>query len=151
MTPIVQDIVHDLDRLRVGDAMTEGVLTCSLDTPLREVAGLMAERRVHCVVACDSDEPAGALWGVVSDRDLVAAASARDLDGRTAGSTAATPALTVAPDETLERAAQLLNEHAVAHLIVVASPGSRPVGVLSTHDVARAAAEGAGGKERRGR
>jgi CBS domain-containing protein len=148
VSPIVQDVVHDLDRLRVVDAMTEGVLTCSLDTPLREVAGLMAEQRIHCVVACDADEPAGALWGVVSDRDVVAAASARDIDGQTAGSAAATPALTVTPAETLERAAQLLSEHAVAHLIVVAPPEGRPVGVLSTLDVARVLARGDGTGER---
>ena len=79
-------------------------------------------------------------WGVVSDRDLVAVAAAGGLDERTAGATAATSPLAVGPAETLERAAQLLAEHGVGHLVVVDPRTVRPIGVLSTLDVARAAA-----------
>src|SRR5437667_3578612 len=78
----------DLAQVTVRAAMHPGVITCSLDTPLREVAETMAAERVHCVVACDGED---ALWGVVSDLDLVAVASARDIDVRTAGGMAATP------------------------------------------------------------
>lgn len=127
-----------LAELAVADAMHAGVLTCSLETPLRDVARTMAEQRVHCVVARDG-EP-GSLWGVVSDLDLVSAASAGDVDGRTAGDMAATSVLTVTPTETLERAAQLMAEHEVAHLIVVDSHSTKPVGVLSTLDIAAALA-----------
>jgi CBS domain-containing protein len=139
MTRIVHEAPRDLARVAVVDAMTAGVLTCPLETPLRDVARLMAERRVHCVVTRNDGD--GRLWGVVSDRDLVAAAAAGELDERTAGEMAATPALTVAPRETLERAAQLLTEHAVGHLVVVEPRDGRPVGVLSTLDVARTAAD----------
>jgi CBS domain-containing protein len=44
----------------------------------------------------------------------------------------------VRPDDTLMRAAQLMTEHAVTHLLVVDPAGGLPVGVLSTLDVARA-------------
>jgi CBS domain-containing protein len=125
----------DLAQLTVGAAMHPGVITFPLDTPLREVAETMAERRVHCVVAHDGD---GSLWGVVSDLDLVAVASARDVDVRTAGGMAATPVVLVAPDDTVEHAAQLMTKNAVAHLVVVEREDERPVGVLSTLDVARA-------------
>lgn len=139
MTPIAHETHRNLAKVAVADAMTAGVLACPLETPLRDVARLMAERRVHCVVTRnDGDER---LWGVVSDRDLVATAAAGELDARTAGEMAATPALMVAPRETLERAAQLLTEHAVGHLVVVEPRDGRPVGVLSTLDVARAAAD----------
>jgi CBS domain-containing protein len=43
----------------------------------------------------------------------------------------------VSPRESLLRAAQLMTEHATAHLIVVDPESGRPVGVLSTLDVAR--------------
>ena len=46
----------------------------------------------------------------------------------------------IAPDETLERAAQLMAENAVAHLVVVDPDTGHPVGVLSTLDVAAALA-----------
>jgi CBS domain-containing protein len=125
-------------RLRVADVMHRGVLTCSRQTPLSDVAEVMAVRRIHCVVV--ADEEAEGLWGVVSDLDLVAAACVRELDEQTAGGSAAPPVVTVAPDETVERAAQLITEHATAHLVVVEPDGSRPVGVVSTLDVAAALA-----------
>jgi CBS domain-containing protein len=91
------------------------------------------------VVSSDTQD-GGSLWGVVSDLDLVAAASVRDVDEQTAAGTAATPVVMIGPDETLLRAAQLMTEYATDHL-VVDDPGSgTPVGVLSTLDLARAVA-----------
>jgi len=127
-----------LEETRVRDAMHEGVLSCSADTPLSAVAELMAGRGVHCVVVTEADD--FGVWGVISDLDLVAAAGVRDLDAQSAGGSAATPALAIRPDDTLRRAAQMMTEHAVAHLLVVDQSG-RPVGVLSTLDVARVLAE----------
>jgi CBS domain-containing protein len=124
--------------IRVADVMHRGVLTCARDEPLSTVAELMVQHRVHCVVVTDHPDQAGALWGVVSDLDLVAAASVRGLDDQLAGATAATAALTISPRETLQRAAQLMTEHGTAHLVVVDTTTLRPVGVLSTLDVARA-------------
>jgi CBS domain-containing protein len=124
--------------VHVSDVMHRGVLTCARDEPLSRVAELMAAHRVHSVVVTDEPNRAGALWGVVSDLDLVAAATVRRLDEQLAGATAATAALTIAPGETLQRAAQLMTEHATAHLVVVDPETLRPIGVLSTLDVARA-------------
>lgn len=124
-------------QIGVSDAMHHGVLTCSRDTSLLAVARLMAGERVHCVVVTDEPEDANVLWGIVSDLDLVAAASVRDLDEQVAGATAATAALTVTPHETLQRAAQLMTEHGTSHLVVV-DAARRPVGILSTLDVAGA-------------
>src|ERR1041385_8963711 len=57
---------------RVAAAMTTGVISCEPETPLAEVAEIMAERRVHAVYVFDGD--GNELWGLVSDLDLVAAA-----------------------------------------------------------------------------
>lgn len=127
-----------LDAMRVGDAMHEGVLSCSADTPLSTVAELMAGRGVHCIVVTADDL---AVWGVISDLDLVAAAGVRDLDAQSAGGSAATPALAIGPGDTLQRAAQMMTEHAAAHLLVVDDASGKPVGVLSTLDIARVLAE----------
>lgn len=123
----------------VEDAMHVGVVTCRRDLSLRGVARIMAAHRVHCVVVKGDDAPGEAvLWGVVSDLDLVSATYASDLDQQTAGGSAATPVVLVARGETLARAAQLMTEHAVSHLIVVDPADGGPVGVLSTLDIADA-------------
>lgn len=128
-----------LETTTVREAMHEGVLSCSADTPLSAVAELMAARGVHCIVVTEADDVA--VWGVISDLDLVAAAGVRDLDAQSAGGSAATPALAIGPCDTLQRAAQMMTEHAAAHLLVVDDESGRPVGVLSTLDVARVLAE----------
>ena len=130
----------DAARIPVGDVMHRGVLTCGREESLLAVAELMAHHRVHAVVVTDAGEGAHALWGVVSDLDLAAAASVRNLSEQTAGAAAATAVLTIGPRDTLRRATQLMLEHGMTHLVVVEGEPARPVGVLSTLDVARALA-----------
>jgi len=134
MTELVTPVAAPLSRLRVADAMHAGVIVCDRAEPLSRVAQLMSEHGVHSVVVGGE---AGRLWGIVSDLDLVAAAAVRALDEQTAGGTAVTPVVAVAPDDSLHRAAQLMTEYGVAHLVVVEPDTGRPVGVLSTLDLAR--------------
>jgi len=125
-------------RILVSEAMHHGVLTCRRDASLAEVAELMAKQHVHCIVVRDDEDGDPAtLWGIVSDLDLAAASSVRDLAEQTAGGTAATAAIAVGPSETVQRAAQLMTEHATAHLVVV-DDEHRPIGIISTLDVAAA-------------
>jgi len=121
-----------LAHIRVKDAMHHGILSCTGDAPLGEVAAVMARNRVHAVAITDGQSPAPI--GVVSDLDVVAAA-ARGGEA-TARQVAANEPLAVSADERLHRAAQLMTEHGVSHLIVLDAAGGFPVGVLSTLDVA---------------
>ncbi len=116
----------------VSDAMHPGVVSCPADTSLRAAARIMAERHIHSVVVTDL---AGteADWAVVSDVDLLGAAEG-DIDTLDVGGVAATELPTTSPDETLPRAAQVMNERGVTHLIVV--DGGRAVGVISSLDLA---------------
>ena len=127
-------IGQSLDQLMVADAMHPGVVTCPLETPLRDVAWMMGVHRIHAVVVFGEGPE---LWGVVSDLDLVQAVAAGDFEARTAGGIAVTPLLMVESVDTLTHAAQLMSEHQVAHLIVVEPTSGRPIGMLSTLDLAR--------------
>jgi CBS domain-containing protein len=130
------------DRMTVADAMHRGVVTCDVETPLSKVAQMMVGHRIHCVVVNSRTEQDLPPWGVVSDLDLAAAIAQDEAAGTTAGEIAATPAVTVGVRETLARAVQLMTEHAVTHLVVVDPRSTRPIGVLSTLDVARVLADG---------
>lgn len=116
----------------VVDAMRVGVVSCAADTPLREAARIMATYRIHSIIVFDLE---GGPWGVISDLDLAAAAG-ENLDERTVGDVASTELVTVSAEEELARAAQLMTEHEVAHLVVVQPQNGHPVGVLSTLDLA---------------
>lgn len=137
----------------VGALMHRGLINCPPQTPLAEVAAQMAEHGVHCMVVEGLARRRGhggglaedeLVWGIVSDRDLIRAAAAGDLDADVS-QIAATEIVTVAADEPLERAIQLMSEHDIAHLVVLEPLSGEPAGVISTLDVAaRLAAEAEG-------
>lgn len=134
---------------RVGDAMSRGLLSCPPATPLRVVARMMATFGVHVVFVFehrDEDDEAPQFWGVVSDLDLLAAAQL-DLDAVTAGTTAVTPIVLVSADSPIRKAADRMAQHGIAHLAVTDPVSKRPIGVISTLDVARAIAADHGAGE----
>jgi CBS domain-containing protein len=123
------------DQTAVGDVMHRGLLSCPSDTPLNEVAELMVRESIHCVlVAPVDDEVERGSWRIVSDLDLVAAASS---PWSTAGKISATPTVTVSETDRVSRAAALMSEYQSAHLIVVDALAA-PVGIVSTLDIAKA-------------
>jgi predicted transcriptional regulator len=96
----------------------------------------MVEHRIHCVALLDTGGAGIPTWSIVSDLDVVGAAAAGSIEERTAGDIAASEALAISEDDVLDRAVQLMSEHQVGHLVVVGAATGRPVGVLSTLDVA---------------
>jgi CBS domain-containing protein len=132
-----------LGQLRVIDAMHPGLISCSVDAPLRTVARMMATYRVHAILVTAHGEealPGGGPWGIVSDTDLLRAAGSGDVDVEQARTIAVTPVVTVASSDELAGAAQLMVEREASHLVVIERHSERPIGVLSTLDVARALA-----------
>ena len=123
---------------RVEDAMHRGLVTCPPATSLRVVARILAAHRIHAVVVADdhAHEQAG-VWGIVSDVDVVTRLATACAD-ESAGSAAALPPCFIAPDDTLAHAVRLMAEHGVAHLLVADPVNGRPLGVLSTLDIAEA-------------
>jgi CBS domain-containing protein len=123
----------EFDSATVLDAMRLGVVSVAPDTPLRAVARVMATYRIHAVVVSEpeGDRP----WGIISDVDLAAAAG-KELDKVTARDIGRSRLVTIGADEDLPRAAQLMAEHGMAHLVVVQPHSGHPVGVLSTLDLA---------------
>ena len=132
-----------LRRLRVIDAMHPGLISCSLDTSLRTVARMMATYRVHAILVTahgEEDLPDGGRWGIVADADLLRAAATADFEKKPAGTIAVAPVLTAASSDDLAHAAELMVEHDASHLVVIERRSARPIGVLSTLDIARALA-----------
>lgn len=134
-----------LSHATVADAMHEGVVYCEPDTTLTNVARTMAAERVHCVAvhatAADrSGEPR--VWGIISDLDLVRAGIHADAE-RPAGTIAHTPVISVRPTMRLAEAGEAMLTHGVSHMVVVDPDSHRPVGILSTLDIAKTLGQGA--------
>jgi CBS domain-containing protein len=136
-------LMPQFEKATVADAMRPGIMSCRPDVPAIDVARMMATHHIHAVVVegirLDALHGEQLVWGVVSDLDLARAAFT-GIDDLSAGELAATEPVTIEPSEPLVAAAQLMDEHATAHLIVV--DARRPIAMISTLDLAGALAWG---------
>lgn len=125
----------------VADVMRAGVMSCRPDVPAVDVARMMATHHIHAVVVegvrGDAFHGERLVWSVVSDLDLARAAFT-GIEDLTAADLAATEPVTASPETPLVAAAQAMDEHGTAHLIVVER--GRPIGMVSTLDLAGALA-----------
>jgi CBS domain-containing protein len=142
------DLPVAFETATVGDVMSRGVISCPPETPLRVVARMMATHGVHAIFVFEHGESneAPRLWAAVSDLDLVAA-TPLDVDTLTAGATAVTPLVSVAADSSIGEAGSLMAQYGIAHLAVTDPDSRRPIGVISSLDIARAIAAGLGPRE----
>ena len=127
-----------LEHATVGDAMRRGVMACAPEASLTEVARMMATHHVHCiaVVGVSAGASGEALaWGVISDREVLAAGLAAD-DDQTARTLARHHVLTVEPTTSLRDAGEMMLTTGESHLLVMSPETQHPVGVVSTLDIA---------------
>jgi CBS domain-containing protein len=120
--------------MKVYEAMTPAPASCAPHTPLRLVAQLMADHNCAAIPISDS----GTLLGIITDRDIAcrAVASALDAPERPAVDFMSVPVLTVAPDDPLEKAIDLMEENRLHHLPVIGPDGAL-VGMVAQSDVGR--------------
>jgi CBS domain-containing protein len=130
-------LMPSLQHATVSDAMHPGILACEPDASLSEVAQMMATHHVHClaVVGISHDEPQCGVWSVISDLDLVRA-GLRDGEQLTARHIAEQPLVTVEPSMPLRKAGELMLANEISHLVVIQPGTQRPIGILSTADMA---------------
>jgi predicted transcriptional regulator len=121
----------------VRSAMQLGLFSCPPDTDLRALARMMVERQIHSVVVRGL-RGAPHAYGIVSDLDLLA--GLEDPQARVASDVVAADVISVRPDNTLETAAHLMTGRGTAHLVVLSPETGFPVGMISSLDIARAAA-----------
>ncbi len=116
----------------VREVMTENLVTVPGSAALIEAAQRMRDADIGDVIVMEGDS----MCGVVTDRDIVvrAIAMGKDPQSSTVGEICSHEVVTVAPDDAIDHAAQLMRERSVRRLPVV--EGGRPVGIVSIGDLA---------------
>ncbi|MCU7788317.1 CBS domain-containing protein [Pyrobaculum sp. 3827-6] len=118
----------------IGDYAKTDVVKAFPTTPIREVAKLMAERRVGLVVLVDPRQQ-DRVVGVVSERDVVKAV-AFDADLNSPVDTIATKnVVTLDYGENVAKAAEVFKKYGIRHVVV--TKDGRLYGVLSIRDIIR--------------
>jgi CBS-domain-containing membrane protein len=119
----------------VRDVMHRKVISCRVDTPLKDVARRMDAERINALVVVDEG---GDLAGVVSQTDLVKV-SDQDWEKMVAEDVMTVDVVTIVADIPVLAAVELMVDNQV-HRLVITQGGlapRRPVGVLSMTDVIR--------------
>jgi CBS domain-containing protein len=122
---------------KVHDVMRVGVVTCRPETSLDDVARMMVGYDVHSVVVAEVN---GGPWGIVSSLDL--ARRPDELASLTAGDVASSDLVTIGSDEPVSRAAEIMAERGITHLVAVQPESGRPAGVISARALATVLAYG---------
>jgi CBS domain-containing protein len=117
----------------IKEVMTRDVRACEPNATVAEAAKVMAKEDVGPVPIVED----GRLVGIVTDRDIVVhvVAEGRDPNATTVREIASTELVTVAPDDDLDEALNLLARRQVRRLPVV--EGDRLVGIVAQADIAR--------------
>jgi CBS domain-containing protein len=143
--------------MKIQEIMSSDVVTVSEDTPLKEVAEVLAERRISGLPVVDED---GYVVGVVSEADILfkeRGPSSRTgvfgwlldrygfegqlkLEARTAGEAMSAPALVIEPQRRVAEAAHLMLDRRVNRLPVIDQ--GRLVGIVTRADLVRAFVRG---------
>jgi len=139
-------------RTLVQEVMTTQVVTATEAMPFRDLAALLYAGDIGAVLVV---APTGQVLGVVSRPDLIPKAAGlaapaglcpwfgprrrerRRALARTAGELMTTPAVTVAPQATVEQAARLMRRHRVGRLSVPLPFTGRLVGIVTRSDLLR--------------
>ncbi|WP_019630573.1 CBS domain-containing protein [Actinomadura atramentaria] len=117
---------------QIRDVMTGAPVCVDPDTVVSDVALKMRDDDIGAVLVTDDDR----LLGVVTDRDLVTRflAGGGDPGTTTARSVASSAEYTIAPDDGVNVAVQIMRDRAVRRLPVVED--GRPIGIVSIGDLA---------------
>ena len=127
-------LIPRLEHARVSDAMRHGILSCAGNAAVRDAARTMTAHHVHTIVITDPSD--ASVSGMLTDRALLDALLEPDGGERALMEVAQHNVPTIASDESLATAAQLMRERDIAHLVVLDEHSGQPAGMLSTLDLA---------------
>lgn len=114
------------------------IVSVRADTPVMEIVGTIASRRIGAVLVLDE---AGGLEGIISERDVVKALAQQGPGIHTlrADAIMTRAVTTVTPTTSINHAMELMDKGYFRHLPVV--DGGALVGIISVRDVVRARIE----------
>ena len=129
-------------RRRVRDVMTISPACCVPETPVAEVAVLLADHDCGAIPVVENGIT-GRPVGVVTDRDVVCrvVAAGRDPAETTAADCMTAPCVTAAEEMSLEECVALMEGNRVRRIVVVDDSGA-VCGIVAQADVALKAEEG---------
>lgn len=117
----------------VGTLVNSGLLTCTPDTPLIEVAESMSRAKVSCILIMQDEQLQG-IWTEGDTRNLDF--SATDLASTPIKNLMSHPVISIAYTTKLSEASTFMKEKGLRRLLVLSKQGE-PLGMLTQSDLVR--------------
>jgi CBS domain-containing protein len=116
---------------QVRDLMVSSVVTIEPGTSIVDAARLMIQEEKGPLPVVEGDSPVA----MVTDRDIIArvVAEGRDPNSVRVEDIATRELITIGPDQDVEEARQLMDQHELDRILVV--EGERLVGIISEADI----------------
>ena len=124
--------------MQVKEIMSKNPVCALPDSEVREVAEMMVEFDCGSIPVVENSETLKPLLGVVTDRDIVCrliAAGKNPLEARVRDCMS-TPAVTVRPEDTVERCSNIMEENQIRRIPVVDDSGA-VAGIVTQAHIAR--------------
>jgi len=140
--------------MKIEELMTRDVVTVGPETPLKDVASMLAARRISGLPVIDDQRN---VLGVVSEADILVKEQGPEprhdgligwlleggrvdegkLAARTAGQAMTSPVITIRPEKQVSEGARLMTENGIKRLPIVDADG-KLVGIVTRSDLVRA-------------
>lgn len=119
--------------LKVGDAMTRGVIYVTPDDNIQRVAAIMKQNDIDSVIVIDD----GVGVGIITNTDIIAKVVADGKDPRMVmvSDIMTSPLITIKPEKDIDDAARKMRDNEIRRLVV--TQDSNIVGMLSEFDLVR--------------
>ncbi|MBD3388873.1 MAG: CBS domain-containing protein [Candidatus Altiarchaeales archaeon] len=125
--------MKDIEGLKVGDAMTRGVICVDAKDTVMEAAEVMRKNDISSVIVTKKGDGIG----ILTERDIITkiVAENRNPEEVPVGDVMTSPLITIRPDADLDDAARAMRDRDIRRLVV--SDKDRIIGVLSEFDIVR--------------
>lgn len=125
--------MKDVEEIKVGDAMTRGVICVDIADTVHEAAEVMKKNDISSVIVLKKGDGVGML----TERDIITKIVAENKSPMevAAGDVMTTPLITIKPEAEIDDAARIMRDRDVRRLVV--ADREKIIGVISEFDIVR--------------
>ena len=125
--------MKDVEGMKVGDAMTRGVICVDVDDTVQEAAEVMKKNDISSVIVTKKGDGIG----IITERDIICKIVAENNNPReaTVKDVMTSPLITIKPDTEIDDAARIMRDKNIRRLVV--ADKDKIIGVISEFDIVK--------------
>jgi CBS domain-containing protein len=126
-------MMKDIEGLKVGDAMTRGVICVDVKDTVQEAAEVMRKNDISSVIVIKKGDGVG----IITERDIICkiVADSKNPEEMVVADVMTSPLITIKPETDIDDAARIMRDKNIRRLVV--ADKDKIIGVISEFDIVR--------------